>query len=89
MNSSILRTLVSVVTSAALIAVLLQQCRKPSRGLGRLFLWLMNRSHAKVTAWGLAHTAIARDAAILDVGCGGGRTIARLASAAPDGSVIV
>jgi len=84
---SILRSLVVWVSTAIVMAVILQQCRKPSRGVGRLFLWLMNRSHGSVTAWGLAHVAIPPEATILDVGCGGGRTVARLAHAAPQGRV--
>lgn len=40
----------------------------------------MNASHAPVTEWGLRHVSVGQDAAILDVGCGGGRTIDLLAS---------
>ncbi len=47
----------------------------------------MNRSHAGVTDWGLSHMAVAQDAIILDVGCGGGRTIGRLAAMAPAGRI--
>jgi ubiquinone/menaquinone biosynthesis C-methylase UbiE len=47
----------------------------------------MNRSHAKLTAWGLSQVQIGKNFTMLDVGCGGGRTIARLAKAAPDGRV--
>ncbi len=63
------------------------QCQKPSGWRGRLVLWLMNRSHARVTDWGLTHVAIAPDDIVLDVGCGGGRTIARLAAMASRGHV--
>jgi SAM-dependent methyltransferase len=47
----------------------------------------MNESHSDVTDWGLAHVAIARDATILDVGCGGGRTVQKLSAAASEGRV--
>ena len=47
----------------------------------------MNASHGKLTQWGLSHVAIARDFTMLDVGCGGGRTLETLVSAAPDGKV--
>lgn len=40
----------------------------------------MNASHAPVTEWGLGHVLVGEDATILDVGCGGGRTINLLAS---------
>jgi hypothetical protein len=32
---------------------LLDQCRKPTGWLGRLFLWIMSRGHSKLTEWGL------------------------------------
>ena len=47
----------------------------------------MNVSHAELTAWGLSHVAIRDDFTMLDVGCGGGRTIDRLASIATTGKV--
>jgi len=40
----------------------------------------MNRSHSTVTDWGLSHVEIPRSGGILDVGCGGGRTIGKLAA---------
>lgn len=63
------------------------QVRKPSRWLGRIFLWIMNSSHAEVTDWGLSHVDIAKDFIILDVGCGGGRTIQKMAEVATQGKV--
>jgi ubiquinone/menaquinone biosynthesis C-methylase UbiE len=47
----------------------------------------MNDSHSEVTAWGLGHVSVGPGFTILDVGCGGGRTIDRLASMAPKGRV--
>ena len=67
--------------------VLLGQVRKPGRWVGRPFLWMMNLSHSPLTTWGLQHVAIGRDFVILDVGCGGGATVSRLAATAPDGRV--
>jgi ubiquinone/menaquinone biosynthesis C-methylase UbiE len=66
---------------------LMNQCRKPSGWLGRLNLWTMNQRHSALTDWGLQVISIARDATILDVGCGGGRTISKLASVATEGRV--
>jgi ubiquinone/menaquinone biosynthesis C-methylase UbiE len=63
------------------------QCERPWGPLGRLVLWLMNRRHSTLTDWGLAHVAVGPRDAVLDVGCGGGRTIAKLAAMAPDGTV--
>jgi ubiquinone/menaquinone biosynthesis C-methylase UbiE len=59
---------------------LLRQCSRPSGWIGRLTLRNMNRRHAKVTAWGLSHVQIGSNSTILDVGCGGGMTIASLAA---------
>ncbi len=61
--------------------------RKPAGWPGKLSLWLMNRRHSAVTDWGLAHVQIAPASTILDVGCGGGRTIDKLATLARAGRV--
>jgi ubiquinone/menaquinone biosynthesis C-methylase UbiE len=55
--------------------------------MGRFTLWRMNFSHSRLTDWGLSHIAITKDATILDVGCGGGRTVSKLAAAARQGKV--
>jgi ubiquinone/menaquinone biosynthesis C-methylase UbiE len=47
----------------------------------------MNSSHSKLTDWGLEHIAIENQRAILDVGCGGGRTVSKLASIAKQAKV--
>lgn len=47
----------------------------------------MNRSHSKLTDWGLQHVSIALNFTILDVGCGGGRTVSKLAAMATQGKV--
>jgi ubiquinone/menaquinone biosynthesis C-methylase UbiE len=69
------------------IGFITTQCRKPAWWPGRLFLGIMNRSHRSVTTWGLEHLAIAKDSTLLDVGCGGGRTIHTLATIADEGTV--
>jgi ubiquinone/menaquinone biosynthesis C-methylase UbiE len=47
----------------------------------------MNRHHSKLTDWGLSHVSIKKTDTILDVGCGGGRTINKLAAVASNGKV--
>jgi len=47
----------------------------------------MNRHHSKLTDWGLSHVAIRKTDRVLDVGCGGGRTINKLAAMASAGKV--
>ncbi len=70
-----------------LVARASRQCRKPSARAGEVVLQRMNVSHAGVTAWGLSHVQVSDGATILDVGCGGGQTIATLASLAGHGKV--
>src|SRR4051794_7781191 len=67
--------------------IILRQMRKPWRGLGQPFLQSMNVSHSALTDWGLSHVRIGKSFAILDVGCGGGRTVAKLAALAPEGRI--
>lgn len=47
----------------------------------------MNRRHSKLTDWGLTHLTIRENDRILDLGCGGGRTLAKVAALAPGGKV--
>ena len=66
---------------------MIHQCRKPSGWLGRFVLWEMNQRHSGVTDWGLAQISVGKRDTILDVGCGGGRTVNKLAALAPEGKV--
>ena len=63
------------------------QCQKPAGLLGKFVMWNMNSRHRKVTDWGLSHVSIDKLATVLDVGCGGGKTITKLAAMASDGKV--
>jgi ubiquinone/menaquinone biosynthesis C-methylase UbiE len=47
----------------------------------------MNKSHSGLTDWGLGHVSVEPHYTILDVGCGGGRTISKLARMASAGKV--
>ncbi len=64
------------------------QVRKPSGWLGRRVVQAMNLGHATMTDWGLQQVTVPRNAAILDVGCGGGWTVRKLAAVAPEGKVV-
>jgi len=66
---------------------LMEQARKPTGWLGRLFLRDFNRHHSKLTDWGLKHVPIEQGDTILDVGCGGGLTVHKLATIATNGKV--
>ncbi len=82
---------VVVVPKVLLILVvtpyLAMQVRKPGRWVGLPFAWLMNLSHSRLTDWGLQHVHIEQNMTILDVGCGGGRTIQKLGTIAVAGKV--
>jgi SAM-dependent methyltransferase len=77
-----------VAVSILLIAWAFRQVRKPSGPLGRRVVRAMNLGHSKMTDWGLQQVIVPKNAAILDVGCGGGRTVRRLAALAPEGKVV-
>ena len=56
--------------------------RKPQGKLGNIQLKSMNKEHTPVSLWGLKHLDINEDDIILDVGCGGGINIKRMAEKA-------
>jgi ubiquinone/menaquinone biosynthesis C-methylase UbiE len=66
---------------------IVSQCRKPTGRWGRFVLRRMNSWHSKLTDWGLSQVAIPQAGTILDIGCGGGRTIAKLTVLAPEAKV--
>jgi SAM-dependent methyltransferase len=82
-----LADIVAALLAGATVLVVFDQCRKPKWWLGRLIVWNMNVRHSRLTDWGLTHVALAKHFTILDVGCGGGRTVAKLAAVASDGKV--
>lgn len=63
------------------------QCQKPRGWVGRLILSNMNSRHSRVTDWGLSHISVQRHDTVLDVGCGGGKTVSKLAALASEGKV--
>jgi ubiquinone/menaquinone biosynthesis C-methylase UbiE len=71
----------------SVMSKMLRQCRKPTGWLGRWVARGMNFSHSKVTTWGLSHVSIGKQDTILDVGCGGGGAVRKLAHIATEGQV--
>jgi SAM-dependent methyltransferase len=67
---------------------LLSQCKRPSGTFGRLLARGMNRAHSPLTRWALGHIEVKSETVALDVGCGGGRTVDRLAKMATEGWVV-
>jgi len=66
---------------------LLNQCKRPSGAFGRVIARGMNRAHSPLTRWALSHIEVKSETVALDLGCGGGGTIDRLAKMAVDGWV--
>lgn len=83
----LIENIVRVTAIGLAVAAVIIQCRKPRWWLGKLYLWLMNRTHAGLTRWGLQHVPVQKNDTILDVGCGGGRNIHTLATTATRGKV--
>ena len=59
----------------------------PAGEAGAEMLARMNASHGPLTEWGLSLIQVPEDADTLDIGCGGGATLRRLAARAPRGRV--
>jgi 2-polyprenyl-3-methyl-5-hydroxy-6-metoxy-1,4-benzoquinol methylase len=72
--SVVLKLLVGLV----LAAYVSRQAGRPDRFIGRWFAARMNVSHSALTDWALGALGDLPDARVLDVGCGGGRTLAKL-----------
>jgi SAM-dependent methyltransferase len=87
LETSLLRKAVEIGVMLGVTVYVAAQVRKPDRFAGRVLAMLMNQSHAKLTDWCLSHIQIDKDFIVLDVGCGGGRTIEKLAMTATHGKV--
>jgi SAM-dependent methyltransferase len=83
-----IRQIIPWLVLLILVPYMVNQVRKPTRWVGRLFVWGMNHSHSALTDWGLGHTVIGKRFTVLDVGCGGGRTVQKLAAGATEGTVV-
>lgn len=79
--------LASLIAGVLFAGIAVYQLRRPGRWLGRPVLLYMNLSHSALTDWGIKHVSIQDDYTVLDVGCGGGRTVKKLAAIAPRGKV--
>jgi len=83
-------TLEREMVSMGLMEKMVKQSRKPTGRFGTFYARLMNIGHSKVTRWGLSHVSINsvnKGDMILDIGCGGGKTVNTLAKVAPGGKI--
>ena len=83
----VIKTILVLLVIAHMVRMT-NQVRKPSGRIGRAVVTRMNSSHAALTDWGLEHVRIEPSFTILDVGCGGGRTIREMAARATAGRVL-
>lgn len=83
---NITNRLLAIRTVATLLK-LMDQYRYPKGRIGRYVANQMNKEHEQLTLWGLSKIKISSHETILDVGCGGGKTVNKLAQLTPQGKV--
>ena len=54
---------------------LIEQAKNPNGFVGSIMLSIMNTAHTGMNKWAFEKINISEDAIILDIGCGGGKTI--------------
>ncbi len=73
--------------SLSILQRLIQQAKNPRGTIGSSMLCIMNSAHTRLTNWALQKIHIKKDAIILDIGCGGGKTIYTLSKRTPLGKI--
>ncbi len=66
---------------------LVENAEKPDGFWGKLMIRSMNKGHSELTDWALCHVNIKSGDHVLDVGCGGGRTVSKLCEMVGNGKV--
>lgn len=66
---------------------LVENAVKPTGFWGKLMISSMNKGHNELTDWALGHLAVQNGDILLDVGCGGGRTVSKLCERVGSGKV--
>lgn len=66
---------------------LVENAGKPQGFWGKLMIASMNKGHSSLTDWALEHIKIEKTHKLLDIGCGGGRTVAKLSNMIGNGKV--
>lgn len=66
---------------------LLENAKKPKGFWGKKMISSMNEGHYELTGWALDHINFERHYRVLDVGCGGGLTVSRIAERIGNGKV--
>jgi ubiquinone/menaquinone biosynthesis C-methylase UbiE len=71
----------------ALKEAMFRQFGRPTGWLGKFVALGMNVEHQALWRWALEHVSLQPDSVILDIGCGGGKSIEILAGRARHGKV--
>ena len=66
---------------------LVENAEKPDGFWGKLMIRSMNKGHSELTDWALCHVNIKPGDYVLDVGCGGGKTVDKLSDMVGNGKV--
>ena len=66
---------------------LIENAVRPDGFWGRLMIRSMNKGHSRLTDWALGFVKIENGFRVLDVGCGGGRTVQKLCGMVGSGKV--
>ena len=66
---------------------LVENAVKPEGFWGKLMIRSMNKGHSDLTDWALCHIDIKSGDYVLDAGCGGGKTVSKLANMVGSGKV--
>lgn len=66
---------------------LVENAEKPDGFWGKLMIRSMNKGHSELTDWALCHIKTEPGDYVLDVGCGGGKTVGKLSNMVGNGKV--
>lgn len=66
---------------------LVENAERPQGFWGKMMIKSMNKGHSELTDWALVHLEIKRGYNVLDVGCGGGKTVSKLCTKIGNGKV--
>lgn len=66
---------------------LVENAERPQGFWGKMMIKSMNKGHSDLTDWALVHLEIKRSYNVLDVGCGGGKTVSKLCTKIGNGKV--
>lgn len=66
---------------------LVENAGHPQGFWGKMMIKSMNKGHSELTDWALAYLEIKRSYNVLDIGCGGGKTVSKLCKRIGNGKV--